>query len=341
MQSSSTIIHPDFGDVILNHPYDVRAFNKEQNHFYDYPNYKIVFINDINGCYIYKITTNRRIGRCRERAFLSNHLGSKGHKFQNVMLASAFPHINPIDYVLKTCEPTDKYKSPTIDHVDEEFLNNHITNLTWLSWSENARRGQQKAVRITNALGGRNGMYVTMFNKNEPEIPLQTFKSRECAAKYIMENIPTGCSPSLKGVATNISAVCNGRRPSAYGYIFKNVPEIVIPGEIWVDYYLDPEYKVSDHGRIRTKHQAIMCQYSSRIEGVKYRRVHMGKEHPYVHRVVFFSFNRDIDQNTFNWDVCHDDTIPTENSCHRNWMKDLTGGTRRNNMLSWHASRKK
>ena len=64
---------------------------------------------------------------------------SKSQRYQliHVILSSVFPEIMPLDHG---------------DHIDDNSNNNHITNMQWLSPSDNARKGQIKTIEIKNTI---------------------------------------------------------------------------------------------------------------------------------------------------------------------------------------------
>lgn len=64
---------------------------------------------------------------------------SKSQRYQliHVILSSIFPEIMPLDHG---------------DHIDDDSNNNHITNMQWLSSSDNARKGQIKTIEMKNTI---------------------------------------------------------------------------------------------------------------------------------------------------------------------------------------------
>ena len=350
------LVHPDHGPVTIGIPYDVYAYDKDTGDVEHYPNYTLYFRDGDIGCDI--VNDNRpnagplkRFHRC----FSLSHFKDPRHfSIHNIMLTTAFPHINPTEYVLEHAKPTDKCKKPTVDHIDENHHNNRITNLRWLSWSENSRLGQiktcgiKKAKREHGIVSG--GKLVVVLPKGSPEEEAVTFESRTNAAEYIIEQIRMGNvkTKATQGVSVDLVVprlgnVCSGKQKSAYGFTAWDVPHEVIEDEVWTESYISPEYQVSSRGRVKGQLNSILTRENVR-NGTKYSRYrfHNNGEQirVYTHILVYYSFHKD-ESPTKGMDVCHDDHAPLVDGFHRNWLEDLSTGTRTENMVQWHAANPK
>lgn len=61
---------------------------------------------------------------------------------------------------------------------------------------------------------------VGMYNINDNSHPIKIFASTGDVSRYLIENGITTCM-RVKGISTHISEVCNGKRKTAYGYIWQ------------------------------------------------------------------------------------------------------------------------
>ena len=69
----------------------------------------------------------------------------------------------------------------------------------------------------------------------------------------------------------------------------------------------------------------------------KYKQVCISGVNHLLHRVIYQTFNGDIPNGL---DVKHDDTAPLDsNGNYRNWLEDLSIGTRSDNMKEYHANK--
>lgn len=101
-----------------------------------------------------------------------------------------------------------------VNHKDGNKLNNQVTNLEWVSYSENHLHAYKIGLKIAN--NGRKGK----FGKDNPvskkitQFGLNGIKIAEYYGVYEIKRI-TGFSPG------NINQVCLGKRKTANGYIWK------------------------------------------------------------------------------------------------------------------------
>jgi len=352
----NTLIHPEFGSVSLDVPYDVRAYDKTTGKVEHYPHYTLYFRDRDVGC---EIVNDKRpnagpLKRATESFCLSHFKDPRHFSIHNIMLTTAFPHIDPVEYVLEHANPSDKCKKYTVDHIDENHLNNRITNMRYMSWSENARLGQIKGCETKKRKRAQGivecGKDIVIIPKGATEEDAMTFESRTFAAEYIKEqirlgNVKTRASPdvSVDNVVVKLGELCSGSRKFAYGFSARDVPHEVIEGETWTESHLSPKYQVSSRGRVKGPMGSILSSARSR-NGSKYSyypmQVGCTRTTCYIHSLVYYSFHKD-ESPTKGIDVCHDDHAPLIDGFHRNWLEDLSTGTRTENMIQWHAANPK
>jgi hypothetical protein len=243
----------------------------------------------------------------------------------HIAVASAFPDIPPLE---------------TIDHIDNDPTNNTITNLMWLDRTTNSRKGQIKSVENIKKNGGKNGRFILMKqppqdNKNnrEASITIGLFKNMDKCAQFIIDKIiQKNDKPQLKTVAAKISRAISIPEYKAYGFYFDDY-EIKIDNEEWKFHPIYTKYAISTHGRCKNSHGIISYEDKCR-NGQKYSRVSIEKTHKYIHRLVWETFIGEIPEGL---DIMHDDSAPLyEDGSYRNWLIDLSLGTRSENMKSFH-----
>lgn len=291
------------------------------------PKYEIMFMDNKELPYIIR---NKKLGNIvnsyKGQYTLSNNKKER-HTYQEIhlALASAFPSVTP---------------KKTVDHIDNNHKNNHIFNLMWMSLSENSKKGQKKSVKSASINGGRNGKFIVMkkpianaekSRKNTESIG--TFKSIEKCSRYIIENvIDKDKKPKQKTVASKIRRSINSYKNTAYGYYFDKVV-FHIADEEWKQHPFNKKCSVSTHGRVKNAHGDISQQKKMRYGG-KYKQVGFNKSNTYVHKLVWETWVGKIPKHL---DIMHDDTAPLNpDGTYRNWLCDLSLGTRSENMKSFH-----
>lgn len=322
--------HPIYGTFEYNvwKPLYFHKTNKKtkEHEFGKHPNYEILFVNNKE-----KPFTIRNIKRNK---IIKSHYGyytlakdsiNITYSETHIAVASAFPHITPKE---------------TIDHINDDPTDNRITNLMWMERSENSKKGQKKAVNNSNSNGGRRGKYVTMRkpdltdkNNRDKSIPIGLFRSVDKCAQFIIDNvIQKDNKPQLKTAAAKIRRAISTPHLKAYGYYYDEF-EINIAEEEWKQHPECPEYQVSTHGRFRNSHGIISHQNRGR-NGAKYSLVGFGTSNKYIHKLVWETWIGPIPEGM---DIMHDDTAPLqEDGSYRNWLCDLSIGTRKENMVSFH-----
>ena len=294
--------------------------------FGKHPNYEILFLNDINNPFTIRNKNTKHILRvCKCRYVLANNKINKSYTDIHLALASAFPNITPKE---------------TVDHINDNPTDNRITNLMWMERCENSRKGQKKAVKNSNANGGRHGKYVIMRkpsltdkNNRDKSICIGLFRSVDKCAQFIIDNIiQKDTKPQLGTVSGKIRRSIVNPHLKAYGYYY-DAFEFNIDGEEWKSHPKYPEYQLSTHGRFRNSH-GIISQQKRLRNGAKYKLVNFGTSNTFIHKLVWETWIGPIPNGL---DIMHDDTAPLcEDGSYRNWLCDLSLGKRSENMISFH-----
>jgi hypothetical protein len=169
-------------------------------------------------------------------------------------------------------------------------------------------------------------------NRNK-SIKIGLFRSIDKCSQFIIDNvIQKDKKPQLKTVSSKIRRAIKRPELTAYGYYY-DAFEIKIEDEEWKTHPMFPEYQVSTHGRFRNSYGTISQQNKMR-NGAKYKQVTFKKSQKYIHKLVWETWVGEIPEGM---DIMHNDTAPLcEDGSYRNWLCDLSIGTHKENMVSFH-----
>lgn len=322
--------HHIYGTIEYNvwKPLYFHKTNKQtkEHEFGKHPNYEILFIDSKKGPFMIRNKNRKKMINCHYGYYtLANNGINSSYSEIHLALASAFPHITPKE---------------TVDHINNDPFDNRITNLMWMERGENSKKGQKKSVKKSNTIGGRHGKYITMRKphvtdkKNrDKSTPIGLFRSVDKCAKFIIENvIQKDKKPQLGTVSAKIRRAILKPHLKAYGYYYDTF-EINIDQEEWKSHPECPEYQVSTHGRSRNSYGTITKQRRMR-NGQKTKQVSFKNSQKYIHTLVWETWVGPVPEGM---DIMHDDTAPlNEDGSYRNWLCDLSIGTRKENMISFH-----
>lgn len=322
------IIHNDYGIIKSGISYPLH-YKDENNNIIKTDNYDIKFYDDINHPFDIINTTNNNLLRNFRSMITFSHNGTQKKTLTHVLLCTAFPQITP---------------NETVDHINDEPNDNRVSNLRWLSWSDNAKKGQKKSVESKLAKGGANGRKVIMCDLEMKQ--LKEFINIRVAAEFLINN-DSNINGQVKTVESKIRRAIKDKI-KAYGYYWIEPNEEKIEDEIWkkLPAWYNPiennnkTYMVSTHGRIRSTQGGIMSVVKDR-NGAKYTSVYLrstvnSKRH-YIHYLVWETFNGKVPEE---FEVLHNDYAPLlENGSYRNWLIDLSLGKRKENMKEYYKAK--
>lgn len=229
--------------------------------------YEICFLDSKEGCHIRNKKTVKILkpskgpsGLQDQTVTLRINKSFIKYSLTHVMLASAQPDFPP---------PPEK---GTVDHIDNDYTNNNISNLQWMSLTENCKK-------------------LAQYRDPKPDLVI---------------SIPLD--------------------------------------EVWKPFSLDNgkiQYQISNYGRMKTPLGLITI--GTPLRGYKRRQCNirfmidennMKSKKLYIHQLVWRAFSG-VAENGL--DVMHDDSAPLQSDgTYRNWFKDLSLGTRSENMISFH-----
>lgn len=329
--------HPEYGAFIFNkwmplytHIYDETS---EKHIVRLNSNYEIVLFDDKeNPCSIRNVKSGKNItinGTIDKSISVSYNKISKKSLLTHILLASIFPEIEP---------------NATVDHIDNNASNNHITNLMWMSCKDNAKKGQEACLKTERSCLG-----VQMLSgiKLGPKTVIKEFKSVNGAAEFIHKD--QALTSQVGTIWSKIRRAMNNfdKEYTAYGYFWKEIEkeEPTFPGEeIWKPFSKGcSKYEVSNYGRVKNTYRITL---GKKVRGRKYRLIDITKEKIsattyvcekyYIHRLVWEVFNGPIPEKMI---ILHDEKAPLdEEGCYRNWLEDLSIGTRSQNNFEHHEA---
>lgn len=330
-----SIQHPLYGNVMLNEWLPVMAHKTnnatKENEIIEFPLYEIMFVKNGDPGFIIRNKKTKKNKMDTNDAFqLWNGIKTTSYIKTHIALPSAFPNISSLE---------------TIEHIDDNHRNNNICNLRWLSLSENSRKGQKKSVNEIKKRGGRNGRHIIMKqphsqdkNNRAKSTTIGIFRSVDkCANFIITQVIQKDNKPMLKTVASKIRRAIKIPEYKVYGYYFENY-EIEVENEQWKYHPKYTENQFSSHGRSKNRYGYIAQQVNMRC-GSRYKQMSIGGKQQYIHRLIWETFVEEIPEKL---DVMHNDDAPiNKDNSYRNWLCDLTLGTRSQNMVSFHEKKDK
>ncbi len=151
------------------------------------------------------------LGRVRNKKYLKPSIVGGYYRIglcDNGIQRTHYVHILVAQYFCDNPE-----NKPIVNHQDGNKLNNHYTNLEWVTHTENSKHAD--ALGLNKRVSKRVHQYARE-DKDKLE-PLRTFNSLKEAAEFL----------EIKGAIGHISAVCTGVRGTAYGYRWGYEKEIV------------------------------------------------------------------------------------------------------------------
>jgi len=172
----------------------------------------------------YAATEDGKIWSYRSNKFLSQHLNNEGYYCTSLWDGQKGITMRVNRLIALTFIPNPENK-PTVDHIDRDRTNNHVKNLRWATWEEQADNKirpsviNPKSININlKQIQKEKEQYKTSTYNVKPvemrdninhDIIYQTFDSAAQAAEILFKD---------KEKRSLISKCARGIKPSAYGY---------------------------------------------------------------------------------------------------------------------------
>lgn len=317
-------LHPaGYGSIIFAAPFPV-MYKDKMDRIVPVPNYVVEFYDSISTpCLIYHEGSKFPLRLGVDSITVNISRNKKTIPVHNVILSSAFPNI-------------DVSFRNTVDHINNDCTDHRITNLQWLTRSENSAKIPSSE---------RGGRPIVMLKPSGDEfIEVCQFKSQYEAARLIRKYLPD--AGTVKCISSKISRNITQKplyRP--YNFVWRDIPDY-IEGEEWSplpDFLgvVADAYQVSNKGRVKNIFGYLFRPVPNRHG--KYTSVSLllsrnsqETKRFYVHFLVFCTFNNRIPEG----DVRHNDMAPLINGYYRNYVEDLSDGTRAVNMYEYNQAKR-
>ena len=158
------------------------------------------FINELG-----EVKSTRTYKGTKEK-ILKSHKNQQGYLVYTLMRFGK-PCLKPLHRLLMETFKPNKEKLPCINHIDGNILNNSLDNLEWCTYGHNEKEAYRLGLKQSRI---------------KPKQVVQLTKN------YEIENIFDSLQQIEKTLgysSGNIAQVCNKKRISAYGYIWRYVDE--------------------------------------------------------------------------------------------------------------------
>lgn len=185
----------------------------------------------------YKISSYGRImntgiyrdGRRYNPKVLIPNTDIHGYKYVSLYKEGKVKSVKVHRLVAEAFIPNPENK-PCIDHIDTDRTNNRVNNLRWVTYKENANN-PLTIKHICEVL--KNREITDEYRKHMSDVMKSNIekvmsKVRIPVLQFTKDNVFVAEFPStvdaakaVHGNATSISRNCRGKRPSAYGFIWK------------------------------------------------------------------------------------------------------------------------
>ena len=331
VEHGAALWHPVYSHAIfLDEPYPV-FFKGENGKLQMADNYVIKFYSSDEGCRIFHKQGNTPLKPYSGRVILVVNGVNKTCQLPSTILLSAFPTIQP---------------GESVDHINDNPHDHRVTNLQWMSRSENSKKGQAKSAN-TKRTKSTHGRHVVMLHENEDGniVEVRRFTSIGDAAELIRLRMDKDADKlDAKAATKRRDVIANRIRDRikdglrAYNFYWIDQDEPAIADEVWkpIPEFVTPVqgYSVSNRGRVRNSFGHLSSLVPNRYG--KQASVCLGGTRFYVHHLVFWAFNNRKAVGNIN----HDQSAPLRNGLYRNYLEDLSEGNRSDAMQQFGELRR-
>jgi hypothetical protein len=295
--------------------------------------YQIMPINNnTESCIIKNIKTNKILCTKSHNNYdpsvnIVHNKKSYGLLLSHLLLNSVFP---------------DSEVNETVDHINDDPLNNNIINLQWMSLKENSKKGQEKSTKIINSKKTEDLFEV--FNLKDESVG--KFKMKKELIEFMINkmNIKSGIN-TVQGKIDRALNTDGFAYSHKYKYITKHEIEEninITNDEEWKELNINEytkKYSVSTKGQIKLNN-VILIPY--KVRNSKYSQININygvNKHKkyYMHQLVWIAHKGPIPEDMI---ILHDDKVELVDKYHRNWLCDLSIGNHSTNNKEYHFQKR-
>jgi len=292
----------------------------------NFVDYKIMPLNSSDSCIVKNIKTNKILCTKSNNNYdpsinLVHNKKSYGLLLSHLLLNSIFPSIKI---------------NETVDHIDDNPLNNNIINLQWMSIKDNSKKGQIKSTKISN--NNKTLDIFEVFNLKEESVG--KFKMKKDLVEFMVKRMNIKSDINTAQGKIDRALKTDG---FAYSHKYKLINQeqndnvIESDTEVWKELNIDEstkKYKISDKGNIKLNDE-LLKPY--KIRGRKYSQFSINGNKYYVHQLVWLAHKGSIPDNMI---ILHDDSVELVDNYYRNWLCDLKLGTGSDNNKEYHINKR-
>jgi len=319
--------HPKYGKFHYNKWYDCISKDKK------FTSYQIMPLNNsIESCTIKNINTNKILCTKSNNDYdpsinIVYDKKSYGILLSHLLLNSVFPDITI---------------NESVDHTDDNPLNQNIVNLQWMSISENSKKGQVKSTAIANSKKIEDKFEV--FNLQNQSVG--KFKMKKDLVQFMIKQMNSTANESTVHGHIDRALKTGG---FAYSHSYKHINKIEDKTTIieedkdfWKELNINEftkKYMVSKEGEIKLNDK-LLKPYLCRNSAYSQVNINLGNKKYkkyYMHQLVWLSHKGEIPEDKI---ILHDDEVPLVNKYERNWLCDLSLGDHTTNNKKYHFQKR-
>lgn len=249
---------------------------------------------------IYEVSCSARVRNIKTKKILSVQKSSAYPRVSLVTKEKPKGITNYIHRLVAKAFIPNLENKPTVDHIDGNKYNNHVSNLRWATYKE-----QNKNIRFVKTKSHK--IPIQRLDPKTKEV-IEQYESVIKACEWILSE-KLSKTTNTHTITSHLRSVATGKRKTAYGYTWKyTVDGDCNEEEIWKD--IIDYYQISNFARIKNKKTGKIFKGSKHISG--YIRTNLINKYHYflVHRLVASAFIPNPENKPF---VNHKDGNKTNN----------------------------
>lgn len=261
--------------------------------FYEDEKWKDIYLSND-----YEISTYGKIRSKNNGTILKTQMNTKGYEQLSIRINGRVQTLR-VHKLVATAFIENLNNLPTVDHIDRDRGNNHVSNLRWSDHKKQCKNRRQKEFI---------GKKILMIDK-DTNLVIRSFDSMNEAGLFL------GKKDGFK----NISQCVLGDTKTAFGYKWKFDQNELLDGEIWKHY--DGKMYISNLGRCKKNNYILTFEISDKTSylATRYKNKHLS-----IHRLVAELFlsnpdNKDIvnhkDGNIYNNKVDNLEWVTRSENC--------------------------